>query len=56
MIGVSIAGALLHVAQFYYLLGTTLLVKSAIMLGVGAVALVAAHWLDRNVPNESEAS
>jgi hypothetical protein len=57
LIGVSIAGALLHVAQFYYFLGTTLLMKSVIMLGVGAAALVAAQWLDRrNVRNESEAS
>lgn len=51
MIGVSIAGALLHVAQFYYVLGTTLVIKSAIMLGVGAAALIAAHWL-----NQQEAS
>lgn len=57
LIGVSIAGALLHVVQFYYFLGTTLLIKSVIMLGVGAAALVAAHWLDhRNVRNASEAS
>lgn len=45
MIGVAIAGALLHVVQFYYVLGTTLLIKSCIMLGVGAVALLAARWL-----------
>lgn len=57
MIGVATAGALLHVAQFYYLLGTTLLIKSGIMLGIGAAALAAAHWLNRhNVGNESEAS
>lgn len=56
MIGVSIAGALLHVAQSYYLLGATLLVKSIIMLGIGAAALAAAHSLNqRNVRNESEA-
>lgn len=57
MIGVSIAGALLHVAQFYYLLGTTLLMKSVIMLGVGVAALAAAYQLnDRNVQNEPDAS
>ena len=57
MIGVSIAGALLYVAQFYYLLGTTLLIKSGIMLSIGAAALLAAHWLGRQtMRNESEAS
>ena len=57
MIGVAIAGALLHVAQFYYLLGTTLLIKSGIMLGVGVAALIAAHWLNhRHVRSEPEAS
>jgi hypothetical protein len=57
MIGVSIAGALLHVAQFYYLLGTSLLMKSVIMLGVGVAALVTAYWLnDRNMQIESDAS
>lgn len=53
IIGVAIAGALLHVAQFYYLLGTTLLIKSAIMISVGVAALLAAAWLRR--PNERDA-
>jgi hypothetical protein len=57
IIGVAIAGALLHVAQFYYLLGATLLVKSCIMLGIGAAALWGAHWLrSRDVTNAGEAS
>jgi hypothetical protein len=43
LIGLAIAGALLHVGQFYNLLGTTLLVKSAIMFAVGA-ALLGAAW------------
>ncbi len=33
-IGVASVGALLHVSQFYYLLGLSLLLKSCIMLGV----------------------
>ena len=47
MIGLSVVGALMHVAQFYYQLGTTLLIKSSIMLAVGAAALVAAHLLNQ---------
>jgi Domain of unknown function (DUF4401) len=47
MVGVAIAGALLHVAQFYYLLGTTLVIKSSIMIGCGVAALLAAAWLRR---------
>jgi hypothetical protein len=45
LIGFTIAGALLHVVQFYFLLGTTLLTKSLIMLAVGAVLLFAATFL-----------
>jgi hypothetical protein len=41
LLGVAIAAALLHVGQFYFLLGTTLVVKSIIMLAVGAVLVVA---------------
>ena len=41
LVGVAIAASLLHGVQFYFLLGTTLLVKSAIMLGVGALLLAA---------------
>jgi hypothetical protein len=43
LVGLAIAGALLHVTQFYFLLGTTLVVKSMIMLAVGA-ALLLAGW------------
>ena len=57
MVGIAIAGALLHVAQFYYLLGTTLLTKSSIMIAVGVSALLAAAWLRRqDVRKETEAS
>lgn len=38
--GLAIAGALLHVVHFYYLLGMSLLMKSAIMLIVGIVFLM----------------
>lgn len=47
LIGIAIVGALLHVGQFYYLLGTTLLIKSCIMIIIGALALLAATWLRR---------
>jgi len=47
LLGVAIAAALLHVVQFYYLLGTTLLIKSAIMLIAGAMLLGVAILLRR---------
>lgn len=45
MVGVAIAGALLHLIQFYYMLGVTLVVKSYIMLTVGVVLLLLARGL-----------
>jgi hypothetical protein len=45
LIGLGIAGALLHVSHFYFLLGTTLLVKSILMLVVGAALLGIAAWM-----------
>jgi hypothetical protein len=45
LIGIAIAGALLHLVQFYYLLGVTLMVKSYIMLVVGIILLLAARRL-----------
>jgi uncharacterized protein DUF4401 len=47
LLGVAIAAALLHVGQFYFLLGTTLVVKSIIMLGVGAALVIAGMSLRR---------
>jgi hypothetical protein len=47
LVGVAIAAALLHVVQFYYVLGTTLVIKSAIMLIAGAVLLGAGILLRR---------
>jgi hypothetical protein len=52
LVGLAIAGALLHVMQFYYLLGTTLVMKSMIMLGVGALLLVGAWVLERRPRKE----
>ena len=47
LIGLAIFGALLHVGHFYYLLGTTLLVKSCLMLLLGVTLLIVAHVLRR---------
>jgi len=45
MIGVAIAGALLHLVQFYYLLGVSLVVKSYIMLVLGGLLLLVARFV-----------
>jgi uncharacterized protein DUF4401 len=45
LLGLAVVGALLHAAQFYYVLGTTLVVKSVIMLVIGGVCLGAAGFL-----------
>lgn len=45
LLGVGIAGALVHVVQFYLVLGTSLLLKSCIMLLVGGALLLAARTL-----------
>ncbi|HEY5760218.1 MAG TPA: DUF4401 domain-containing protein [Steroidobacter sp.] len=55
-IGVASIGALLHVSQFYYLLGLSLLLKSCIMLGVGVIALIAATWLQRRGTEQEAAT
>ncbi len=47
LMGLAIAGALLHIAHFYYLLGTTLLIKSCLMILVGAALLMASMRLQR---------
>lgn len=39
LLGLAIGAALLHVVHFYYLLGTTLVMKSVIMLILGALLL-----------------
>jgi len=50
--GLACVGALLHVSQFYYLLGLSLLTKSCIMLGIGVLALLAAFQLQRGPKQE----
>lgn len=47
LLGVAIAGALLHVTHFYFLLGATLLTKSVVMLVMGAVFLAGGALLSR---------
>jgi uncharacterized membrane protein len=45
LMGASMVGALLHISYFYYALGTSLLVKSMIMLAMGAVLLLVAYLI-----------
>lgn len=45
LMGACIVGVLLHVSHFYYALGTSLLLKSLLMLLMGAAMLLAARWL-----------
>jgi hypothetical protein len=47
LMGLCVFAVLLHVSHFYYAMGTTLLVKSVIMLVLGAALLAAAHRLER---------
>jgi hypothetical protein len=54
LLGLAIAGALVHAMQFYYVLGTSLVVKSAIMVAVGTV-LLAAAWTLRRVSSAAGA-
>lgn len=49
LVGVAIVGALAHVVQFYFLLGTTLLAKSAIMLTIGIALTLTAVMLEKRV-------
>jgi hypothetical protein len=46
--GAAIVAALAHLARFYYLYGTTLTLKAAIMLAVGLVLLGAGRLLGRH--------
>ena len=56
LLGAAIAAALLHVGQFYFLLGTSLVVKSVIMVGVGMLLLGWGVVLRRSNPSQSEAA
>src|SRR5690606_35969199 len=53
LIGIAIAGALLHLVQFYYLIGVTLVTKALIMVAVGVLLLIAARFLDRRAEREA---
>lgn len=55
MIGVAIAGALLHLIQFYYLLGVSLVVKSYIMVALGVALLLTARALRTSVDGAAPA-
>jgi len=45
LMGAGIVAVLLHVSHFYYALGTSLLLKSLLMLLMGVALLLAARWL-----------
>ncbi|MES1162371.1 MAG: DUF4401 domain-containing protein, partial [Rhizobacter sp.] len=45
LMSVCVIAALLHLSHFYYALGTSLLVKSMLMLAMGVAALIAARVL-----------
>lgn len=47
LMGIGIVAAVLHLGNFYYTLGTTLLLKSLVMLVMGAVLLGIAYALKR---------
>jgi len=47
LMGVAIVFSLLELSAFYYVLGTTLLIKSIIMLATGAASLVSARISER---------
>jgi hypothetical protein len=55
LLGFGIVVALLHMARFYYMYGSTLLLKSVIMLGVGIALLALGAWLKRSEPVEAGA-
>jgi hypothetical protein len=56
LVGTAIAAALIHVMQFYFLLGTTLLTKSFIMLGVGMLLIGGGLVLHRQLAAAREES
>lgn len=54
LIGIAIVGALLHLSQFYYVLGTSLTTKSILMLATGAALLAAGGVLQRSARARDE--
>lgn len=55
LIGAAAAGALLHIVHFYFVLSTTLLMKSCIMLVFGVLLSAAAALLSRSTRDPSGA-
>jgi hypothetical protein len=55
LLGFAIVAALLHLSRFYYLYGTTLMWKSAIMLVIGALLLLGGAWLARREAETGDA-
>jgi len=55
LLGVAVFAALLHLSRFYYLYGTTLMWKAAIMLIMGAAFLLGGIALHQRVPQEERA-
>jgi len=47
LIGLAILFGLLEISCFYYVLGTTLLVKSLLMAALGLLLLTACHWMEK---------
>jgi uncharacterized membrane protein len=47
LLGLAVLAALMHLSRFYYLYGTSLLWKSAIMLAAGGLMLAGAFLLQR---------
>jgi hypothetical protein len=45
LMGLAVLAALLHVSHFYYAMGSSLLLKSVLMLAMGAACLAGARWL-----------
>ena len=56
LLGFAVVAALLHLSRFYYLYGTTLMWKSAIMLVAGAALLFAGIALQRAKPEGGSAA
>jgi hypothetical protein len=53
LMGLAIAAALVHLSRFYFLYGTSLLWKSAIMLGAGALLIAGALALRKRASVEN---
>lgn len=50
LMGICIVAVLLHISHFYYALGTSLLLKSALMLAMGVALLLASRAVARATP------